>query len=392
MESQRNQDVAHIHIAIGEDGKCPSCGKFVGAYERCPYCQASMGMRMSLKLVRRISVIGSIVGLIVLYLASRYHEIPLVRIDAIQINNNMALVKLVGTVIEIQEDAFKNNFKVMLDDGTGRLNLSGFGKLDLFKKTMKDEFMREGDRIEVVGNLNISDKWGASMFLSSPRRIKLLERPQVEAVTLNKLDDSYLAKQIWVEGQITDVVKFKSGYTLGFQDQTGQVELTIFNTEIDEINDAKTKDQLLTVGSKFKIRAKLDKYRDALQLRFAAVDPTALVFLGSEELSGASVAEAKITPLGDIPLTKEGHIVTIKGRITSAKVIKNVGQSLIVDDRTGSETLFIYDNMLDQIAGYQRLGGEQNLEIQAKVKITTYRGKRQLVPIKAEDVILGGSQ
>ena len=174
-----------------EPGKiyCPSCGFYVGAYEICPHCQASLQKRISLKLVKNIAVIGSIVGLILLWFAAYKSQIPQVKISELGPSMNNATVKVEGLITKIQLDEVKDNFKITIEDGTGRLQLGGYGKLRQFKRAYKDgkflpgdwdkedpkdDFFSEGDRISVKGNISINEKFGATMFLSIPRRIKII--------------------------------------------------------------------------------------------------------------------------------------------------------------------------------------------------------------------------
>ncbi|MCK5684698.1 OB-fold nucleic acid binding domain-containing protein [bacterium] len=150
---------------------CPSCGRFVGAYEICPHCQTQVNTRVSIKLVKRIAVIGAIVGIILLYFAAKNREVPMINIGEIQINHNMALVKVSGRVIRESIQDKKDNFSLTIDDGTGKIKLGGYNKLKKWKKHFGEKFPKEGDFIEVTGNLNITEQFGASMFLSSPHRL-----------------------------------------------------------------------------------------------------------------------------------------------------------------------------------------------------------------------------
>ncbi|MBN2054423.1 hypothetical protein JW905_05850 [bacterium] len=389
MSTQREQP--HMHLKPNYDAVCPSCGRFVGAYERCPYCQADMKMRMSLKLIRRISLYGALAGLVLLYFASRAHELPVIHVGEVEMNNNMALVKVVGTVVDVIEDQVKNNFKVTLDDGTGRITLNAFGKLDVFKREMGDSFPREGDRLQVVGNLNISDQWGVSMFLSTPRRVSLLEKATVMETDIAGVNDDMLARRIRFKAQVTEVRKFKSGYSLTLDDGTGTIGMTIFNQELEDLEGDPRQETLVTSGSMFSFQAKVDKYRDTLQVRLAGTEPGDAEYLGHQELAAAPGNDrmARITPLGDIPLTKEGAIVTIKVTTVNVKQIQGVGRSLTVHDNSGEEVMFIYSNMDSKIEGITRLDREKDVPITATVKLTTYRGKRQLVPVSGESVVIG---
>jgi DNA/RNA endonuclease YhcR with UshA esterase domain len=178
---------------------CPSCGKFVGAYERCPMCQASMKTRMELKLVKRIAVFGAIIGVLLLWFASARKEIPIVKIEDIKINNNLAIITVRGTVININVNDTAKNFSITLDDETDTIKIINAGKLDEFRNIFREKFPKPGDLIEVTGNVSISEKWGASMFLSSTRRMKVLKRLEIEELKLAEISEKNLNQTLMIK-------------------------------------------------------------------------------------------------------------------------------------------------------------------------------------------------
>ena len=44
--------------------ECPSCGRFVGPYERCPYCGADVGQRMAVRVFKYGSLVLAVVGVV----------------------------------------------------------------------------------------------------------------------------------------------------------------------------------------------------------------------------------------------------------------------------------------------------------------------------------------
>ncbi|MDO8734001.1 MAG: hypothetical protein Q7K21_02435, partial [Elusimicrobiota bacterium] len=174
MEDKKEAPLREIKVS--SDASCPSCGKFVGPYEKCPYCQADLKKRLSLKLVKRLSVIGSIVGLLMLWYASKMQEIPVVKISSITERMNNALVEVNGSIVGARFDETKNNFSYTVADETGKMKLNGFNALTDFKKVFGDNMPQEGDKIRVVGQLNISEKFGVSMFIKNPKRIVVTEK------------------------------------------------------------------------------------------------------------------------------------------------------------------------------------------------------------------------
>jgi len=255
-------------IEVSDEAKCPSCGRFVGPYETCPHCQASLHKRMSLILVKRIAVIGSLVGLVMMWYASKMKEIPVVQISSITERMNNALVEVAGTITVARFDETKNNFSYTLNDPTGKIKLNGFNALSEFKKFFGDNMPQEGDKIRVAGQLNISEKFGVGMFVKNPRRIIITEKYLVSEKKIKDITVNDAKKSFRLRVTVEDVEReFSVGKSVTVSDGTGSISLTIFNSDFDRITDTATKENLLLPGAEFNMIASVDSYRGSVQLK-----------------------------------------------------------------------------------------------------------------------------
>lgn len=225
-----------------------------------------MENRVTLKTLKLVAVLGAIIGLALLWTGVRLREIPTVQIGTIDLQYNMALVRIEGTVLEISIDKIKDTFRITVDDDTGRISLNGYGKYTRFKTDMGDSFPRIGDTVAAIGNLSVNESWGITMFLASSRRLELVKRQKLEPLNLGNLDRKYLGRTGQFTAEIISIRTFKSGRSLTIQDKTGSTELTIFNTEILEFDE--TEQQALeTPGATIRFLGKVDAFRNKLQLR-----------------------------------------------------------------------------------------------------------------------------
>lgn len=266
MEDKNAAPVKEIQVS--SDANCPSCGKFVGPYEKCPYCQADLKKRLSLKLVKRISVIGSVVGLIMLWYASKMQEIPVVKVSSITERMNNALVEVVGTIVTAKFEEEKNSFSYIVADETGKIKLNGSNALSNFKNAYGDNMPQEGDKIRVAGQLNISEKFGTSMFIKNPKRIVIVEKDiasekKIKDITIKDVKKSFIFKVT-----IEDVEReFSVGKSVSVSDGTGSISLTVFNWDFEKITDTATKENLLSPGAEYRMVAIVDSYNGVLQLK-----------------------------------------------------------------------------------------------------------------------------
>jgi hypothetical protein len=251
--------------------KCPSCGRYVGAYPTCPYCQASMQTRVSLKVVKLIAVTGSFIGLLLLWIGVKYQEIPKIQIGSIDYQNNMSVVRLEGTITDVRLEPAKDSFRFTIDDGTGHATLSGFSKLKQFKNAMGDNFPQMGDKISAAGNLNISDNFGVTMFLASARRVSLISRSPVTDLCISQISQDSAGRLSHFTAAITEVTKFNKGRNLTVKDTSGEMPLVVFDTELESLPAAITQ-AFEKPGARIKFLGKIELYRDKLQLRLVQPD------------------------------------------------------------------------------------------------------------------------
>jgi len=246
--------------------KCPSCGRYAGPFEICQHCQASLETRLSLRVVKWTAVAGSIIGLILLWAGVKFRDVPVVQIGEIDLQYNLAIAELNGTVLDARLDGDKNSFRITMDDGTGKAVLNGFGKLKMFQDVLKEDFPRTGDKISAVGNLNVSESWGVTMFMTSPRRLTLIERPEIKALTLGELKVSLAGVHGYFTGEVTSVTPFSKGRSIILKDATGEIQLTVFTSELEGCSDAVI-EALAQPGMTISFLGRVESYRGRAQLR-----------------------------------------------------------------------------------------------------------------------------
>ncbi len=337
---------------LPDDAYCPSCGRFVGAYERCPYCQATMTTRMGVKIVRRLAVAGAIIGLIMLWFAARAKVPPEINIGSIDVNNNMALVRVTGRVVGLRLVTEKNTFSLTIDDGSGRMSLSAFDKLKAFQEHLGDDFPQVGDIVSAVGNLSITEKWGASMFLSMPRRLEMKERFTPPVRTIEAISQDDIGSVVEVTAHVVDVRQFPPGKPIArsikIRDNTGNMDLTVFNTDYEKIPDETTMTRLIKPGSKFTMQVQVGDYKGRLQLKLRNIgSPASLRYGGEVELgpveqvsrpTGKSSAEF----LSISQVTKEmlDQKVVVEGKVESVKTFQP-GANVKLVDSSGTITIWL---------------------------------------------------
>lgn len=247
---------------------CKSCGRFVGAYERCPHCQAKIMKTVSLRLVKRIVMVGAVLGLGALYVAAKVKEVPKMDVGEIQMNHNMALVDVSGKIVALRRQPDRNAFDFTLSDGTGQLKVLAFNRLNHFERAFGDDFPKLGDEVMVRGNLAISEKFGASIFLSNPKRLKILQRYLVTEEKIGQIGRQDLNMVYRFTAQVQDDI-FQNDMlrSIPMRDDTGTLPLVLFKTEFEAIPTKSVRDALVTTGSSLRFLGRVSEYKGKLQLK-----------------------------------------------------------------------------------------------------------------------------
>lgn len=229
---------------IQEEGLCPSCGYYVGAGFVCPRCGGRTEKRMSVRLIKVVSLIGSFLGLVLLWMAATAKAPQPVNIGDIDIAMNGALVQVHGRITDYQEDKSKDSLRMKVDDGTGQISVSLFGKLKAFKDFLGDKMPGPGDEVEITGTINETQSFGVSLFISIPERLKLIKRYKVKDAKLGLVNNLKLGDIVKVRARITKVQKKKSQSTgseyviITIADETGEATSRLFSTQLEQFTPA----------------------------------------------------------------------------------------------------------------------------------------------------------
>lgn len=370
-------------IPEGEGVLCPSCGKFVGAYERCPHCQAVVYKRLPIIYIKRFAIFGTLIGLILMWIAAQQRVVPLIKIGEIKPQHNMALVRCVGKVtgVKIMED--KNSFHFKIDDETGMLSLSGFDKLRKFRAHFGEALPAEGDEVEVVGNLSISEKFGESMFISDPRRLKIVKRFSAEPATIENINIESRGSIFSIRVKVAAVRKFRVGTNITVKDDSGSMDLTVFDSDMEKFSDPKLAEELTQVGNEFQITVLVDAYRGKPQLKIHRPERPESV----KKLGGVAPQPKK----SDVPLVKAVEVreerlretVGVAGRIASLKEFQ-FGTSIDLADDSGTVNVWVKENVRKALqAGLLKEGAT----LRVTGEVNKFKDRLQVVPGGEADIV-----
>jgi hypothetical protein len=158
---------------------CPSCERFIGPADVCPYCDADSARPPILRVLRWMAFVLAVGGLVFLYAAAKAREVSVVEISHITPMMNFAQVQIAGTV---QKDAYVGRTNGVVDyvsfiinDGSGELRVVAYNNIarNLEKKSL---IPRKGDVVEANGSISATADNKPKLRIISAEKLRIRER------------------------------------------------------------------------------------------------------------------------------------------------------------------------------------------------------------------------
>ena len=372
-------------MVVEEEVRCPSCGRFVGAHYKCPYCGAHIKHRLSLRLFKYGSVWMAIIGVAILYLvAIKVIHVPVVKVGDITGLYNFANAKIVGKVVKVKPlrgKKGKRSFSITVDDGTGEIRITAWG--DVTEDIARlDRIPRVEDEIEATGAIKIDEVYGTSLSLQSAdlltikpaifSSLKVKEVYPLEAGTLVNIKGGvkykpYTKKEalnFWVEDETGKIKVYAPKWTYRDLKKFGKVP------RIEDKVELSGRVYVDRKGRRSITLLRLDRFRIT---RAEALSP-------EEKVSRFNI--------GLITSERMGKIVECRGKVLTLKNRSNP-TNIVITDNTGKIEIVYWPEVEK---GVDRLVTVSGASISVKGKVTQYRGMMQVKVLHSEDITLTGER
>lgn len=175
-----------------EETHCKSCGRFIGALEVCPFCRNFNPKRLSVRLVKYLTPIISVLGLFVLHYIGVHYGNPEVKLDTLTKRSNFAQITTNATVnaplryyaATGKGEEAGGSVEFEIDDGTALMLVRCYDDAtrELAEAKKLPAF---GDRVKVRASFQYKGK-GGFLILGSEKGIDI-DRPKPEKATPIKL-------------------------------------------------------------------------------------------------------------------------------------------------------------------------------------------------------------
>ncbi len=320
------------------EASCQICGYFVGASSVCHRCGARTKTRTSIRSAKIAAIAGSIVGIILLWTAAYLKQPRLIEIGEITPTMNNALVVVEGSVVEVSRDRERNSFRMTVSDNTGNIRINAFDRLSQFLEHFDGELPSTGDTVRITGALNISQSWGAAMFLTIPERIEITDKFKMEEIDIGDITVDHSDELFIITADVED---YSAGQTRGgdqmhrltFRDRTGRISSVLWQNQFEALTPG-AREALSTPGSRIRAAVRGSSYRNQPQVEISdPADPASIEVLS---IPDKPLKVEKASLLDSLPPKKLGEITTAHSG-ESFKISVTVENYQLLQTRAGDD-------------------------------------------------------
>ena len=158
---------------------CPSCERFIGPADVCPYCDADSSRPPLLRFMRGLALALALAGVAAMLLLARSADIPTMRAGEITPTMNFAFVRVAGTVARQpylargRENVDYVSF--LVDDGTGEIRVAANGR-SAREMVARAMVPRKGDSVDLAGTVNVGPDGKVKLRLQSADQLQIAGR------------------------------------------------------------------------------------------------------------------------------------------------------------------------------------------------------------------------
>ena len=351
-------------------GECPSCGRFVGPYDRCPYCGSDIGRRMPVRILKYGSLVLSIAGLALMLLVATRSQVPVVEIGNLAGTMNWAYVRVEGKVSRSPtSDSETGTLRFWVSDGTGELLVLAYrSEAEVLQAEGRVPAM--GDGVALEGTVRVREAF-PYLILDVPECVEVWS-PDPVTVSCGAVDAGTHLQRVTVRGVIRDDrVPYEGLRILTVRDATGEIDVTLprgGGLRQDDLPD-------LALGKSVQITGAVDLYQGRPQI--------AVGHQGDLVAVDEPISIAQLRRIGELSPADVGGLARVEGTITQVEPF-SAGVKLTLDDGSGTVILLLWQDLYQSLAKPDAL--VEGTQICALGQVNEYRGDLEIVPELPMDV------
>ncbi len=344
---------------------CPSCGRYTGPHEACPYCGARLTGRTSIRVVKITAIVLATVGLAALWFAATHTEIPLVQIGQAGATMNMAYVRIKGRCTRTPSyDPEGEYLSFSIEDETGEIRISAY-RAETQQIIKENRAPALGDWVEVAGTLRVREDF-LSLTVNVPEQLNVTRAEPVERA-IGSITPTDLYLRVRVRGEVESSYEPYDGLTLiTVRDESGTIPVAVSE---DMVALSGSPLPLLPKGQPVEVVAAVSFYGNTPQLV-----PASIANIAPLDQPVLVAAEKQIGKLGGEDV---GRLVAVRGAVTQIEPF-SAGVKFTLDDSTGDIIVLLWQDIYDELDADAR--PEVGAEMQVEGEVAEYQGQLEVIP------------
>jgi DNA/RNA endonuclease YhcR with UshA esterase domain len=350
--------------------ECPSCGRFIGPSERCPYCGADVGQRIAVRAFKYGSLVLAILGLAVLLFVARRSQAPTVEIGSLAGTMNWAYVRIEGvTSRQPAYDPEAQSLEFWVWDGTGEILVAAY-RSETEALLAGNRVPQMGDDVAVEGTLRIKEDF-QYLVLNVPEHTEIRPGEAVE-IPIAEVSGAARYQKVRVKGMVrADRTPYEGLRILTLRDGSGEIDVTL------PVGGAAWGDAWpnVAVGQVVEVTGAVDLYKGS---------PQVSVGRGRDLLVlDETMAIAPERRTGELSSSDVGSLCVVQGVISQVSTF-SAGMRCLLDDGSGTATLLLWQDVYDSLGERDALA--QGATVRAVGEVSEYQGELEIVPELGSDV------
>lgn len=353
---------------------CPSCGRYVGPHDACPYCGARMSGRLPVRAGKLAAMLLATLGLAVLWFVATRAEVPTVAIGQAGATMNLAYVRVEGRCTRVPSyDPQTGYLSFWVADETGELYVASYGA-ETESLIEGERVPALGDHVAVIGTLRIQEDFG-SLTIGAPGEV-VITRAEPEPCAIGAIEPEPTYRRMRVQGQVRQVAEPYPGLTLlTLRDETGSIDVALS----DDLVALSRVMPRLAMGQPIELVATVSQYKSTPQLIPASTAD--IIHL----VDDVPIAAPRF--VAELSAEDTGGWVAVRGAVVDVEPFSE-GVKLRLDDGSGVVTVLLWQDVVEDLEG--ELGSDQALapgaEIEVQGELAEYRGELEVIPELGADV------
>jgi DNA/RNA endonuclease YhcR with UshA esterase domain len=349
---------------------CPSCGRYVGPHEACPYCGARLAGRIPIRTVKVVALLLVTVGLAVLWFAATRAEVDRIQIGQVGATMNFAYVRIQGHCTRAPSyDPESGYLSFWIADDTGEMHVSAY-RAETRQIVAEGRVPALGDLVDVAGTLRVREDFPSLTVNLSEQLYSTRSEPVDRDIGTIGPEDQFV--RVRVRGQVRAVREPYPGLVLvTVRDASGSIDIAVS----EDLVALSGSSPALPLGQPVEVAAAVSLYRDTPQLV-----PASVADIVSLDQPVPVAVEKRI---GELSTVDVGQLALVHGTVTEVDPF-SAGVKLTVDDTTGAVIVLLWQSICDSLPDPAVL--DVGAEIQVQAEVSEYRGELELIPELAADV------